>query len=286
MTPERTRRSSAEIRQDIARTRTELDSTVNALGKRLSPAGLFEEGWNFLRSGSAEPHARAGVRTIREHPIPVAMLGVGFGWLAAETAGRSSEQDRQRRLPEGDEGPSIGEPASGTGEKASELAHGVSDRVGEMSDRVSDVSERVGDRVSGMGKRMKGAGDRVTGQATERAREMGGQARNRARRASRGFAHAVEENPMGMGVAAFALAVAAGSMVRATRWENETMGEARDTLLDEAKETGRETVDDVKDVAREAKASGEEKARERGLTPEGLGDRASETARRATEEER
>ncbi|QOR40033.1 DUF3618 domain-containing protein [Billgrantia diversa] len=72
-----------ELETDIRQSRTHLNDTLHELESRLSPAQL-------KRSVSAYMPARNGVgqgffdslsRSIREHPMPVLVTGVGLGWL-------------------------------------------------------------------------------------------------------------------------------------------------------------------------------------------------------------
>src|SRR5690606_28580138 len=118
------RRSPDEIRSEIERTRSELHETVDALERRLSPGELFEELWNRVRGSGTG----AG-DVVRDHPVPLALMGLGLGWLAVEkaTGGRESESARE-------EGPSVpwhsNEPYTGTTrEHADGSQPGTMDRV-------------------------------------------------------------------------------------------------------------------------------------------------------------
>ncbi len=84
-------------------------------------------------------------------------------------------------------------------------------------------------------------GGRVS-QAVDRARDQ-------ARQARIGFWRQMDENPLGVGIAAIALGVLAGLAIPSTRREDELLGETRDRLLDDAKEAGREALDKGKQVA-------------------------------------
>lgn len=84
-------RSPAEIRRDIQKTRSDLDATVDALGRRLKPQRLF---WEARRR--VEPEARAAGRRVvteaRDHKKTIATAaGVLAGaWLLRRLAKRRS----------------------------------------------------------------------------------------------------------------------------------------------------------------------------------------------------
>jgi hypothetical protein len=77
-----TRRASAEIREDIGRTRVGLDFLIEALEGRLSMGTLIDEAMGMLRgrSGSEAPIGSL----IRQHPGPAALITAGVVWLAVE----------------------------------------------------------------------------------------------------------------------------------------------------------------------------------------------------------
>src|SRR3712207_7251796 len=85
----------AVIRAEIHETRERLGETIEEIGERLNPNRLKEQVKENIRDatiGRVETMAsqavervsetrRTFVNTIRENPIPAAMVGVGLGWL-------------------------------------------------------------------------------------------------------------------------------------------------------------------------------------------------------------
>jgi ElaB/YqjD/DUF883 family membrane-anchored ribosome-binding protein len=258
-------RSSGEIQKEIRRTRSDLDSTVVAIEERLTLGQLVDEAWHFLRRKKEESGGQPGTtsRLVRDHPVPMALVGAGLGLLAVEAVGGGGEPS-PRRIQTG-----------GHGSEADTGDSGMKERAAHAKDRVSEMAGSAGDTLSEVGDRARGHAH----DARERVQEAGGkvahEVQHGARRARRGIAHQMDENPLAIGAAAFALGVAAGSLLPSSRWEDETMGEARDTLVREAKETGRETLDEVKEVAAAATEAAKDEAERQGLTPEEMGDRAS-----------
>src|SRR5215212_6703094 len=97
---------TAEIRAEIEETRAEMSDTIEAIQERLNPQHLKEQVKDQVREqlqevkatvreatiGKAEDmvrnvgdtldEARYGLmETIRQNPIPAAMVGIGLGWL-------------------------------------------------------------------------------------------------------------------------------------------------------------------------------------------------------------
>jgi Protein of unknown function (DUF3618) len=73
-----------------------------------------------------------------------------------------------------------------------------------------------------------------------------------------------KENPLGLVVAAAAIGFVLGTLLPATRVENEKLGEMSDELTDKAKEAGQEALDRGKSVAQDALQAAGETAQERG----------------------
>ena len=102
-------------------------------------------------------------------------------------------------------------------------------------------------------------------------------------RVRRGFAGALEERPLAIGLASLAVGVLAGVAFPGTRREDELLGETRDDLLAGAREAGRDALDKSKEVARDAARRVKQSVREQELTPEQLAGKARQVAHDAAE---
>jgi mono/diheme cytochrome c family protein len=81
------------LREDIEGTRRRMDETIAALEQRLQPRHLLDEVVGYLRqkhdsggtadrtSSAAGPALKKAGRTIADNPLPVAVIGLGLGWL-------------------------------------------------------------------------------------------------------------------------------------------------------------------------------------------------------------
>jgi gas vesicle protein len=89
-----------------------------------------------------------------------------------------------------------------------------------------------------------------------------GQVKDKARRG----ASIAQENPLGLAIGSIAVGFVAGMLIPSTRVEDEKLGEASDTVIDKAKETGQEALEHGKQVAQDAaqaaKESGQEHAQQ------------------------
>lgn len=281
----RRHRASENLRRDIQETRSRMDETVDALAGRLSPDHLLDEAWGRLRGQGEE-----GIgQVVKEHPIPVALVGVGLGWLAVEQASERSDGRVEGDVPTGRterpityaEGPRYGEGAEWTGydtpaghvvgdeadgEAGSDRGMGerISDAASAVKEKVSSAAESARERASGAmdaaRERAHDRGDRARERISHARASLEERARHRGRQARRGFWSMLEDNPLALGAVAFGIGLASGMSVPSSRIEDRVMGRASDTLEDEAKRVGERTAEQAKHVAREAAATAMEEA--------------------------
>ena len=82
-----------EIERELDDTRSRLDATIRALQHKLAPATMVDQTVAYFTEGGGVELGRNLGRSMRDNPIPVALIGVGFGWLmlsGARREGRSS----------------------------------------------------------------------------------------------------------------------------------------------------------------------------------------------------
>jgi ElaB/YqjD/DUF883 family membrane-anchored ribosome-binding protein len=231
--------------------------------------------------------------TIRENPVPAAMIGIGLGWLMM-SAQRNSERSRWRESgydPDYDYRSDSGTPEgyySGRYDsRGGGYYYGDADQHQERSGRISQAKERVGEAVSTakdrVGEAVGQARDKaseltqnvqrraseLTDGVRERAGDLGEQTRYRTRQAVTGLQHTMEENPVALGAVALAVGAAIGILLPETQAENRWMGDARDQIVDRVQSTGQDIAQKAKSVAseafQEAKSTVVEEARNQGL---------------------
>ncbi|MFP3940004.1 MAG: DUF3618 domain-containing protein [Thermoanaerobaculia bacterium] len=238
-------RSPDEIRREIDRDREELDVTVEALQGRLAPGALAEEAWARVRRTLGGRGAGLG-RAATTHPVPLALIGAGLGWLVVESAsGRSI---------------SIG--SSGDGNPG---PTGGGSTLGKLPGRAGEIGERSGESLGRTRVRLRrnlrsnplssgvaalGLGV-LTGLALPRTRwedETMGETSDRAAEEARGATEeAVERGTRATREAAHSAREAMGEA--AQRGEPPT--ERLKTGVHEAGETAREAAQEETEAARE-----------------------------------
>ena len=219
----------AAIRAEIEDTRARMSDTLDELGERLNPQVVKERVKDSIREatlGRVEDMARKTkerlddtsltlMETIRENPVPAAIMAVGLGWLIVNGGRRRSQSDRhvalarfdddrerqdwyrggtRRRVDYGEElddyeqGEGFGTMESGYAdsgrdvrERASELAHTVRDKAGDLAHSAKDVAGRASERVRETAEHVGERARETAGRVRERARETAGRVGERAR---------------------------------------------------------------------------------------------------------
>ncbi len=263
---ERTERADPErIRSEIRGTRADMDETVDAIERKLTPGSLLDEVLDRFRGpdGGGLSDMASGIgNTVRRHPVPLALMGLGLGWMAIERMTGSSatpprgasDEDRYDKWHSGEEGEDDDE-EEGTLERVKE---GAASAAGSVKKAVSSAGEAVGKAGRAVGKAGSAgreAGSRATEMgrhATEASRRATRKAREGSRRARRGVASFAREQPLAAGAVSFGVGLAAGLIVPSTRWEEETMGETAEEVRAAAGQAVRETTSEAREVIGEA----------------------------------
>jgi len=307
-------RNSREIRSEIDRTRSDMDETFAALDAKLTPKEIGLELWSLFKGGSSTGASKLW-QVAREHPMPAAVVGLGLGWLMVESSRKSDAYDG---LDRGDyrysRGSSYRQGYAGTGsysgyssyetdedsgllatakdkvhdvtdsakDALSSAGDKVSDLAGQTREKVSDLGHQVAGKASNLGHQVADKASNLGHQVTDRASGLRRQAKTQVRRARVGFWQTMEENPLMVGAATLALGVIVGLVLPSTDKEDELMGETRDHLFEEVKETSQQMLDKGKHVAEAVADKVKEEARNQGLTPEGVVDKVKNVAKEAT----
>ena len=270
------------IRADIERTRDRMSRTVEDLGERLNPdrlKGELKQNIHDATIGKAENMARNTVSridstrhtlidSIRENPIPAAMVGVGLGWLV-----RSSRRDDRMAGSRDTDGRYI---PRDYGYSATTLqgfdndvdnerdSDGLRGSARELGSTIRDRSEELTDRAQNRVSELASDGREQARDLIDRAQETIDNGADRARNVASGlmdttrrdvhrledrFEDTLHESPLAIGAAAVALGMAIGFSAPSTRREAQLMGGPRDEMLDRARDSAEEMTERVKDAA-------------------------------------
>jgi len=86
-------RTPEQIEREIEQTRRNTAATLAAIEDRLSPGRLMDEAWSYLRtSGQGQTFVSNLSTTVRDNPIPVALLALSLAWLAIAGSRKDSRR--------------------------------------------------------------------------------------------------------------------------------------------------------------------------------------------------
>ncbi|WP_158045862.1 hypothetical protein [Skermanella pratensis] len=242
-------------------------------------------------------------RSILGSPVPLALIGLGVGWLVWSNTSHpgvdSRLRDARRRARQ------YGNTALHRAEelrdqalnRATEFREQATNRATEWRDQAGNSAQSMRDRVQsrtggqGQGFSDNSAGDAYggTGHQTdyrERARQYGDKASRRARQGYGSVVGLVDEHPLMAGIMGIAVGAVLGASIPASRYENELLGEYSDEFYNRAREYGSDAVDRATSVVRTAaeagvgaaRDAGQDEAEKQGLTAEQVQKRAEEKA--------
>lgn len=283
-------RTPDEIENEIAMTRAEMSSTLDAIQRKLSPGQILDQALSYVRSGPGE-FASNFAETVKQNPVPVTLLGISLGWLmmsrrnggarygryysgevpseyyAPEASGYLPEEGmgskmggavRTVREKVGEALGRAGEAVGGAQERMSEMAQGARDTSGQV---VSGVRSRTG-RIAGS---MRSTTGHIAGSMRSTTSHLASGARHSAQRARTGMDYMRNEQPLLLGALGIAIGAAIGATLPRTRREDELMGEARDDLMRQAQEAGEEGLHKAERIAAKAGEAAREEAGRQGI---------------------
>jgi len=292
-----------ELQDQIEQTRANMSETIDAIQDRLNPQRIGDQVREQVRdatigraeqmvsnvSDSAREAGGGVLDTIRANPVPAALAALGLGWLWLKRPSGDGGSARRRyggydgyRAPDrgdygyreyGDQpgyrGYQPGSDQAGpaavrqTGRRAQHIA-------GQAAGTVQDAAGQAAGAVQGAAGQAAGAVQEAAGQVQDSAQQLGAQMQYGVRRARYGLEDALYETPLGIGAIALAVGVAVGLAAPSTDLENQMMGEARDTVVQQAQETAQQTMHKVQHVAQQTadatKETVKQEAQKEGLT--------------------
>jgi hypothetical protein len=226
-------KSAAEIEHDIGETRAELGAVLDALERRLQPRHLLELGMDKLRDKMDENGGLIG-DTLRNHPVPLALIGAGIGWLVV---------------------------ANFAGDRPAQLARDVGGRLSDAARQVGDKTRALADGMFGqdsgegpeMAQDLYGAGEEMAGYAYARTKPRvaagAAAAVETANRARVRVSRAIVEDPLVLGVIGLFAGLALALVLPRSGAEERLIGPVRERMRARAGEMGRAAVDRAQDVA-------------------------------------
>jgi len=220
--------------------------------------------------------------TVKQNPVPVALIGAGLAWLmmgGSRHPARPEPHTRPYDTPDVTVYDAYNAPLSGTQEHSSSLRQ----RAGEMASGVQGRLSAAGERVSHAAATTRESVSHAAASARERVGETAEHLRHQARqqggKTKETFNYLRDDQPLVLGALGFALGAALGAGLPSTQREDELMGEARDQVVHRVQELGEEQLDKAKHVASAAGNAALDQAHKEGMTQEN----ADQALREATE---
>jgi ElaB/YqjD/DUF883 family membrane-anchored ribosome-binding protein len=261
--------------------RAEMGQTLDALQRNYSPGRLLDRSLDLFKEHGGEIGSNLG-RSVKQNPMPLLLTAVGIGWLIysqtrqqsgvasggdyagydgndeaddyAATSAASLENTGGAYVA----GAAYTETSSyepGTTMDASTAGDGATGAAGAVKEKLGAAREKMRGAKDSAMNTVRGGASRVSDtsrRAAERAREQ-------SRRAGQGLQTMLEEQPLVVGALGVALGAIIGAVVPESEREDRMLGQARDRVLDRAKDLGTRGYEQVRSKAQQA-ASGAREA--------------------------
>jgi len=232
-------KTADELQEEIEHTRAELDSTLDEIGRRLSPREIKERTVSYVKETASSVS-----ETLQQNPVPVAIAGTAIAatLLARQRSSARLAHEREQQLTalwerlvdaiaSRSNGFSLGDRASGFsgGDAAGRLSHvatnlrdGFVDRLGAAIDEVQRRGNDVAGEAGRLGSEALGEARRFGDDLAERADELGRSASGNAHHfgrvaedAAERFAGEVARTSRAHPYLTVAVALATGAMLAA-----------------------------------------------------------------------
>jgi hypothetical protein len=234
-------RVQGEIRQEVTTVKEEM---------REATIGRME---NMMHRTTARVRGTGTsvVGAVRENPLPLAMIGIGLGWLLASSRsdGRRGTED-ERITARGvyddwEEDRGVGTKARSFVDEGRERVAGAVDRV---EDKAHEISTEAKERVHETGERARQVARRTRLRA-QHARDVGLDA---VHRGEDRIGEIARDNPLALGAVVFAVGAAIGLALPHTRYEDRMMGSSKERALRKAERAASRAIRRTESQASEA----------------------------------
>lgn len=282
-------KTSEHIEADIEKTREEMSDTLDAIQKKLSPGKIVDDVLKHFQKGSGNGSGFGSVdgfthqltESVRNNPLPVALVGIGLGWLmmsknnqSSHTPYRGNGSQPQSHSYDTTLGYRATYPETGRQNPAGAGSHSSAQQnIGDAAEAARDKVEegvrhaqhKAGEAAEAVKDRVSHGVDQVRHKAGEVSESVQHQVSQGVDQVKHQYNHLLHEQPLvliGMG---FAIGAALGAGLPSTRRENQLMGETSDNVKAQAKALGKEQMEKAEAVAGAAVTAAQEQAKEEDL---------------------
>jgi hypothetical protein len=274
------------IERELRETRARVDRTLDQIQDRLSPGQLLDEGLRYFRNGPSDYLATFGTNlghSVRDNPLPVAMIGLGMAWLALgqrhDTHSTAYGSYPRSWTGEGD---------SGMSESSAERARAAAARLQRNADetteafehrrqqamaRILGLKEQAGESAADLRKRVASAMDDASARWEEMKESIRRRSHDLRDSASHGMTQArdavsggwatagrtsdkaleiFEQQPLLAAAAGITVGAVLGSLFPSTQREREAVKPHADALRRDAEAFGEEAMRTTREAGRAA----------------------------------
>lgn len=210
-------RDPDDLEREADAIRADMDRTLNALERKLSPRQLFDRSLDFMQANGGDVLQKIGA-TVNKNPLPLLMTSAGLIWLVASSR-RSSNRSRY-------EGSSMSYRSGDFDRTSQSFTSSMEGKASGLKQRASRTLDATKERAS-----------RTWGATRERTSELGSNLNG-----------LVREQPLVAGAIALAVGAIIGAAFPATAYER--------NLVARAREAGEDMLDDLQNRAQSEPLTG------------------------------
>ena len=215
------------LEREINQTRNEMNQTLDALERKLSPGQLLDQCLNVFGKHGGDLAQNFG-NSVKQNPVPVALTAIGIMWMMF-SSGRSPSVNIY-------DDPSTADRSGTSDTSASSRA----------TDKFKDTAETIRATAIAAQEKLISSKDDVINTVSGVSNKVTSDAQAQVRRARDGFSSLLEDQPLIVGALGIALGAAIGAALPATEQEDRLLGGVRDQTVSKVKEITRDTYDQVR----------------------------------------
>jgi ElaB/YqjD/DUF883 family membrane-anchored ribosome-binding protein len=205
--------------------RADMDRTLHALERKLSPGQLLDQALQMVKGHGGEMAFNLG-NTVKQNPMPALLTAVGIAWMM------STQRQGQ------------GESRSVAQDRDEDWTSQAGEATAEMGSRLREAAQRTGEKAAAARERL---GERI-----ESVKQSARSAATQTRVASQRVQRLYDEQPLAIGAIAVGVGALLGSLVPETRAEHRMLGEVKDRAADRAREFGEREYEKLRDTLKRA----------------------------------
>jgi hypothetical protein len=221
------------LEREINQTRNEMNQTLDALERKLSPGQLLDQCLNVFGKHGGDLAQNFG-NSVKQNPVPVALTTIGIMWMMF-SSGRSSSVNIY-----GDSSTPDSSDTSNTS-----ITSGATDKL-------KGTAENIRTTAIAAQKRLVSSKDTVIDAVSDASIKAVRGTEAQVRRARDGFSSLLEDQPLIVGALGIALGAAIGAALPSTEQEDRLLGGMRDQTVSKVKEITRDTYDQVRGTVKRA----------------------------------